>query len=205
MKSAQRQRKSLVAAPQWHARYLVDTNVLIAASAAMARRRGSTLLPHHREVSPPEPALQEQVLRWLEGFAASPAHLVLDVAGAINVEYHHKLDFHDYGIEVVMAKLYRDEVDRVQVDYDRDGAGILPQPLDEVVHDLADRKMVAAALQAIALPGSSAVVFAGDTDWHDWESELTRTGLTLLPLIPDWSRTRHAEKQKRLHKRQSHD
>lgn len=120
------------AAPHWHARYVVDTNVPIAASAAMARRRGATLLPHHREVSPPDPARQEQVLRWLEGFAASPAHLVLDVAGAINVEYHHKLDFHDYGIEVVMAKLYRDEVDRVQVDYDRDGAGILPQPLDEV-------------------------------------------------------------------------
>ena len=193
------------AAPHWHARYVVDTNVPIAASAAMARRRGATLLPHHREVSPPDPALQEQVLCWLEGFAASPAHLVLDVAGLINVEYHHKLDFHDYGIEVVMAKLYRDEVDRVQVDYDRDGAGILPQPLDEVVHDLADRTMVAAALLALCLPGSSAIVFAGDTDWHDWESELTRTGLILLPLIPDWSRTRHAQKQRRLHKGHSHD
>ncbi len=205
MKSAQRNREQRISTPQWHARYLVDTNVLIAASAAMARRRGTTLLPHHREVSPPDPALQEQVLCWLEGFAASPAHLVLDVAGAINIEYHHKLDFHDYGIEVVMAKLYRDEVDRVQVDYDHDGAGILPQPLDEVVHDLADRKMVAAALQALNLPGSSAIVFAGDTDWHDWETELTRTGLTLLPLLPDWSRTRHAEKQKRTHKRQAHD
>ena len=205
MKSANRKRQALATAPQWLARYLVDTNVLIAASAAMARRRGVPLLPHHREVSPPDPALQEQVLHWLEGFAASPAHLVLDVAGAINIEYHHKLDFHDYGIEVVMAKLYRDEVDRVQVDYDRDGAGILPQPLDEVVHDLADRKMVAAALQALSLPGSSAIVFAGDTDWHDWEAELTRTGLTLLPLIPDWSRTRHAEKQKRLHKGHAHD
>ncbi len=205
MNAAHRQREPLDATPQWHARYLIDTNVLIAASAAMARRRGVTLLPHHREVSPPEVALQDQVLHWLEGFAASPAHLVLDVAGAINIEYHHKLDFHDYGIEVVMAKLYRDEVDRVQVDYDRDGAGILPQPLDEVVHDLADRKMVAAALQALNLPGSSAIVFAGDTDWHDWEAELTRTGLTLLPLIPDWSRTRHAEKQKRLHKGHAHD
>ncbi len=205
MTSAHRKREQPVAAPHWHVRYVVDTNVLIAASAAMARRRGVTLLPHHREVSPPDPALQEQVLCWLEGFAASPAHLVLDVAGLINVEYHHKLDFHDYGIEVVMAKLYRDEVDRVQVDYDRDGAGILPQPLDEVVHDLADRKMVAAALLALCLPGSSAIVFAGDTDWHDWESELTRTGLILLPLIPDWSRTRHAQKQRRLHKGHSHD
>lgn len=205
MTSANRQREPLDTAQQWHARYLVDTNVLIAASAAMARRKGMALLAHHREVSPADPALQEQVLRWLEGFAASPAHLVLDLAGAINIEYHHKLDFHDYGIEVVMSKLYRDEVDRVQVDYDRDGAGLLPQPLDEVVHDLADRKMVAAALQALALPGSSAVVFAGDTDWHDWESELTRTGLTLLPLIPDWSRTRHAEKRQRHHRGRTHD
>jgi hypothetical protein len=121
----------------------------------MARRKGQTLLPHHRGVSPAEPAQQEQVLRWLEAFVASPAHLVLDVAGAINIECHHKLDFDGYGIEVVMAKLYRDEIGRVQLEYDRDGADILPQPLEVLVHDLADRKMVAAALQALALPGTT--------------------------------------------------
>ena len=205
MKAAARAKLAQVAKPAWRDRYLVDTNVLIAASAAMARQRGETLLPHHLEVTPDDPALQARVLTWLEGFAASPAHLVLDTAGTINIEYHRKLDFHDYGIQVLMWKLSRDEVDRVEIDFDADGSGIVPQPLNAVVHDLADRKMVAAALQALSLPGTSAIAFAGDTDWHDWESELTRTGLTLLPLIPDWSRARHAEKLQRHHKVPHHD
>ena len=209
MKAAARAKLAHDVEKPWHARYVVDTNVLIAASAAMARRLGQPLLPHHREVTPEDPALQEQVLAWLEGFAASTAHLVLDSAGQINLEYHHKLDFHDYGIQVVMWKLSREEVDRVSVDYDADGNAFVPQPLDEVVQDLADRKMVAAALQALSLPGSSAIAFAGDTDWHDWEAELVRTGLTLQPIIPGWSRAKHAEKQHRHHKgpstRSAHD
>lgn len=205
MKAAARAKLAQARTPPWCDRYVVDTNVLIAASAAMARQRGETLLPHHLEVTPADPALQARVLAWLEGFAASSARLVLDSAGAINIEYHRKLDFHDYGIQVLMWKLSRDEVDRVQIDFDADGSGIVPQPLDEVVQDLADRKMVAAALQALSLPGTSAIAFAGDTDWHDWEPDLTRTGLTLLPLIPDWSRVRHAEKLQRHHKVPHHD
>jgi hypothetical protein len=205
MKAAARARLKQVATPRWCDRYLVDTNVLIAASAAMARQRGETLLSHHLEVTPDDPALQARVLAWLEDFAASPTRLVLDTAGAINIEYHRKLDFHDYGIQVLMWKLSREEVDRVEIDFDADGNGIVPQPLDDVVHDLADRKMVAAALQALSLPGTSAIAFAGDTDWHDWEPQLTRTGLTLLPLIPEWSRARHAEKQQRHHKVLHHD
>ena len=205
MKAAARAKLAQLAQPLWCDRYLVDTNVLIAASAAMARQRGETLLPHHLEVTPDDPLLQARVLTWLEGFARSPARLVLDTAGAINIEYHRKLAFNDYGIQVLMWKLSRDEVDRVQIDFDANGNGIVPQPLDDVVHDLADRKMVAAALQALLLPGNSAIAFAGDTDWHDWEAQLTRTGLTLLPLIPDWSRARHAEKQQRHQKVLHHD
>ena len=72
--------------------------------------------------------------------------------------------------------------------------GIVPQPLDETVHDLADRKMVAAAIAALQLPGSSAVAFAGDTDWYDWEAALLQTGLTLEPIIETWSRAKYAEK-----------
>lgn len=200
MKAAVRAKLAKIVEKTWHERYVVDTNVLIAASAAMARRLGQSQLLHHREVTPEDPALQEQVLAWLEGFAASNAHLVLDSGGEINLEYHHKLDFHDYGIQVLMWKLSREQVDRVSVDYDADGNAIVPQPLDELVHDLADRKMVAAALQALSLPGSSAIAFAGDTDWHDWEEDLIRTGLTLLPIIPDWSRATHAQKLQRHHK-----
>lgn len=175
-------------------RYVIDTNVLIAASAAMAMRSGRPLLPHHLEVTPQDAAQLEKVLDWLFAFAQSESRLVLDNAGLINVEYHHKLDFYDYGIQVVMLKLSRDQIDRVNVEYDADGNGIVPQPLDETVHDLADRKMVAAAIAALQLPGSSAVAFAGDTDWYDWETALLQTGLTLEPIIETWSRAKYAEK-----------
>lgn len=178
-------------------RYVIDTNVLIAASAAMAMRSGKPLLPHHQEVTPQDAGQLEKVLDWLLAFAQSDSRLVLDNAGLINVEYHHKLDFYDYGIQVVMLKLSRDQIDRVDVEYDADGNGIVPQPLDETVHDLADRKMVAAAIAALQLPGSSAIAFAGDTDWYDWEAALLQTGLTLEPIIETWSRAKYAEKSLR--------
>jgi hypothetical protein len=188
-------------------RYVIDTNVLIAASAAMAMRSGKPLLPHHQEVTPQDAGQLEKVLDWLIAFAQSDSRLVLDNAGQINVEYHHKLDFYDYGIQVVMFKLSRDQIDRVNVNYDADGNGIVPQPLDETVHDLADRKMVAAAIAALQLPGSSAVAFAGDTDWYDWETALLQTGLTLEPIIEKWSRAKYAEKtlrQAKRHHQQKH-
>ena len=104
-------------------RYVIDTNVLIAASAAMAMRSGKPLLPHHQEVTPQDAGQLEKVLDWLIAFAQSDSRLVLDNAGQINVEYHRKLDFYDYGIQVVMLKLSRDQIDRVNVDYDADGNG----------------------------------------------------------------------------------
>ncbi|MCP5344483.1 MAG: hypothetical protein H7A05_07675 [Pseudomonadales bacterium] len=185
-------------------RYVIDTNILIAASAVHAAANGMPL-PHHREVTPQEPALQQRICAWLSAFEQSGSHLVLDVAGGINAEYHHKLDFNDYGIQVVMNKISRSEVDLVPVAYDDNGDGIVPQPLDEVVRDLADRKMLAAALEALKLPGSSAIAFAGDTDWLDWEAELIRTGLVLEPVVEEWSRAKHEEKQHRRHMEHRHE
>ncbi|MES3006676.1 MAG: hypothetical protein V4751_02785 [Pseudomonadota bacterium] len=188
-------------------RYVIDTNVLIAASAAMAVRSGKPLLPHHLEVTPQDAEQLEKILDWLIAFAESESRLVLDNAGQIDAEYHHKLDFYDYGIQVVMLKLSSEQIDRVNVEYDADGNGIVPQPLDETVHDLADRKMVAAAIVALQLPGSSAVAFAGDTDWYDWETVLVQTGLILEPIIETWSRAKYAEKaskQAKRHHQQKH-
>lgn len=177
-------------------RYVVDTNVLLAASALS----DSPLpLPHpqHADVTPLENDLRQQILQWVQAFAESDAHLVLDQAGEIEKEYHHKLGYNDYGLQVVRDKREKGNVDRVLVEYDADGNGLVPQPLDETVHDLADRKMVAAAIAALSLPGTSAVAFAGDTDWHDWEPQLIQTGLTLEPLVEEWSRAKHAEKLRR--------
>lgn len=184
-------------------RYVIDTNILIGASAVHAAANG-VQLPHHREVTPQDPALLQQICDWLVAFEQSRSRLVLDVAGGINAEYHHKLDFNDYGIQVVMNKISRSEVDLVPVAYDDNGDGIVPQPLDEVVKDLADRKMLAAALEALKLPGSSAIAFAGDTDWLDWEADLIQTGLVLEPVIEAWSRAKHEEKMHRRHTEHHH-
>ena len=59
------------------ARYVVDTNVLIAASAADPQH------PKDIDATPTDPALREQVWYWLDQFQQSSAHLVLDDAGKI--------------------------------------------------------------------------------------------------------------------------
>ena len=88
-------------------------------------------------------------------------------------------------------------VDDVDVVYDEDGSAILPTALAALVHDGADRKMVAAALASRQVFGEGCIVFAGDTDWHDWEDGLLAHELLLEPIIEAWSRAKHAEKLER--------
>ena len=173
------------------ARYVVDTNVLIAASAADPVR------PKDIDATPPDPALRMQVWNWLTQFEQGDCRLVLDGAGEIFNEYNRKLGFNDFGIQVVIHKWSTAAVDDVPVDYDTDGAGVLPAVLSPVIHDAADKKMVAAALAAHALFGEGCVAFAGDTDWHDWEAELAQHDVLLEPIIDAWSREKHAEKKLR--------
>lgn len=173
------------------ARYVVDTNVLIAASAADPQH------PKDIDATPPDPSLRKQVWIWLDEFQQSDSHLVLDFAGEIYKEYNNKLGFNDFGIQVVMHKWSTAAVDDVPVDYDADGHGVLSDALLPVIHDAADRKMVAAALASHVLFGEGCVAFAGDTDWHDWETALGQHDVLLEPIIEAWSRQKHAEKQRR--------
>jgi len=171
------------------ARYVVDTNVLIAASAAD--------ISSPRDVTPSDPDLRMKIWQWLSDFQQSDSHLILDGQGEIEKEYGHKLGFNDYGRQVVMHKWNTCAVDQVSVEYDKDGHGILDEPLRTVVHDLADRKMVAAALDALTMHGESTIAFAGDTDWHGWEAALQTAGLNLEPIIQEWSINKFAEKNKK--------
>ncbi|HFS0969408.1 TPA: hypothetical protein ACHY2P_006456 [Pseudomonas aeruginosa] len=172
------------------ARYVVDTNVLIAASAA------DPVLPSDIDATPRDPALRMVIWTWLDNFQQSDSRLVLDGEGQIYEEYNHKLGFNDFGIQVVMHKWSTAAVDNVTVEYDENGE-VLPPALQAVVHDLADRKMVAAALSSHMEFGEGCVAFAGDTDWHDWETELENHQVLLEPIIEAWSRQKHAEKQMR--------
>lgn len=172
-------------------RYVVDTNVLIAASAIDATSAIA------RDATPSDPNLREKIRQWLSEFEASDSRLVLDGEGGIEKEYGHKLGFNDYGRQVVMHKWDRCAVDQVSVEYDKDGDGILEEPLQTVVHDRADRKMVAAALDAQIMHGECTIAFAGDTDWHGWAPDLKKAGLNLEPIIPEWSQAKFADKSKK--------
>lgn len=172
-------------------RYVVDTNVLIAASAA------DPVQPKDIDATPDDPALRGQVWEWLDRFQRGDTRMVLDAAGRIMEEYSRKLGFNDFGIQVVMHKWSTAAVDDVEVAYDADESAILAAPLTELVHDNADRKMVAAALASRRAFGEGCIAFAGDTDWHDWEAGLLEQGVLLEPIIEAWSRAKHAQKQAR--------
>jgi hypothetical protein len=156
-------------------RYVVDTNVLIAASAANPQH------PKDIDATPSDPDLRKQVWEWLNAFDQSESRLVLDFAGAIYDEYTHKLGFNDFGIQVVINKWNTAAVDNVPVNYDADGHGVLPASLSPTIHYAADKKMVAAALAAHAEHGEGCIAFAGDTDWHDWEVVLGQHHVLLEP------------------------
>lgn len=163
-------------------RYVVDTNVLIAASA------GDPVSPSDIDATPADPALRTKVWKWLHQFESSDARLVLDRGGKIWHEYQRKLGFNDYGIQVVQHKWSTAAVDDVDVPYDPDGNGVLPADLTSVVHDLSDRKLVGAALAAHEAFGETAIAFAADSDWFDWITALRETGLQMEPVLEDWRR-----------------
>jgi hypothetical protein len=68
-------------------RYVVDTNVLIAASA------GDPANPTDIDATPHDPLLRRRVWEWLDAFQASDSRLVLDHGQEIYDEYQHKLGF----------------------------------------------------------------------------------------------------------------
>ncbi|WP_018858532.1 hypothetical protein [Rhizobium sp. 42MFCr.1] len=172
-------------------RYVIDTNVLIAASAADPNN------PKDIDATPADPDRRMEVWDWLGAFEKSESRLILDSDLKILEEYRNKLGFNDYGIQVVIHKMSTAALDNVLVEYDASGHGVLPATLEAVVHDLEDRKMVAAALESHSSFGEGCIAFAGDTDWHDWETELCAHALLLEPIIEDWSRQKHQEKKLR--------
>ena len=165
---------------------LVDTNVLIVASAADA---GS---PFGAEATPiEEAALRQQVFDWLEAFVADPTrHAVLDVDWHVCGEYRHKLTEQDYGWLALMAKRDRNEVVWVGLEHDANGHALLAPAMAEAVTDLADRKIVAAGLAAIAAGHPCQITNACDTDWLDCNTPMEAAGLHVEHLLPDWIQAR---------------
>ncbi|MCY3536511.1 MAG: hypothetical protein OXI08_10985 [Cyanobacteria bacterium MAG IRC4_bin_6] len=176
-------------------RYVVDTNVLIAASA------GDPQDPKDIDATPEDPSLRLKIFCWLDAFRASPSHLVLDEVSKILKEYRNKLDEQDFGVQVVIHKWSTSAVDNVRVEYDANGHGCLPDTLAPAIHDREDRKMVAACLAALVTHGSCLIAFAGESDWIGWGRALLQHGVELEPIIEDWARRKYDEKQKNKNRR----
>lgn len=172
---------------------VVDTNVLIVASAA---DDGSPFRPEATPVQ--EAGLRQTVLEWLIGFEGDCGrHVVMDVGWLINGEYLHKLTGQDYGWLALMAKMDRCEVVWVTITTDADGHAALGRDLAAVVVDPADRKMVAAVLQATGLGIRCKLVNACDTDWLDAAEGLLANGVEVEHLIEAWLRDKWAARRRR--------
>ena len=91
-------------------RYVVDTNVLIAASA------GDSQDPENIDTTPEDPSLRLKIFYWLDEFRTSPSYLVLDEVGKILKEYRNKLNNQDFNIQVVIHLWITCAVDNVSVE-----------------------------------------------------------------------------------------
>lgn len=152
---------------------VVDTNVLIVASAAEGVASGYPAAG----VSVGSAEI-EKVFDWLKDFRDDPTRkLVLDELFEIYQEYHNKLSGQHFGLQVIDFKL-RECLRQVPVAYDGNGHGIVPSALSPV--DNSDKKFVAAALHD---PSAIHIVNATDSDWKQQQHLLQQFGITVIELL----------------------
>jgi len=181
-------------------KHVVDTNVLLVASA------GDEGSPFPADATPVEKAeLRLKVLEWLEKLEKSPKRkVVLDLDRLILDEYENKLSYQDYGLLMILHKRDYGQTVDVLFEVDNDGHAILPPTLQSKVHDAADRKMVAAALEVGGREAGCRIVNACDTDWYDWEQSLLDAGIEVQQLLDEWCRNLWKDKKDRQDKQGQH-
>jgi hypothetical protein len=138
---------------------VIDTNVLVLASAleqGWSRPRVPTS----------DVRVFCTVHEWLRTFRSAEARsLVMDLPKrTIWVEYARNLAPDDYGMKVVQSKWDAGLIEVVQLQFESNGeeaVAVLPAEAAAGIHDLGDRKMVAAAFFATA-----PIVNAADSDWE---------------------------------------
>ena len=157
--------------------HVIDTNVLIVASAAHPYSPfDDTHVP---------PAEREAVLEWLSAFRRDERHLVLDTMFKIYDEYRNKLTDQDLGLQVITEKLQHSFLRTHSIRYDADGTAVVPDCFRAL--DRSDRKFLATAL---ADGGRSTIVNAADPDWYAVEDECVRHGIVVEQIIDAWLRAR---------------
>ena len=179
------------------AMYLVDTNVMMAASAI------SELSNLAVRAMPQEIDLREKIYEWLADFDQSTHRIVLDEEGLVLDEYERNMPFNmhaqEYGMQVLQSKLDRALVDYVPIESleaNGEHIAVLDSTYEALVPDREDRKWVACALAAkILYDQMPPIVYGAETDWFIAEKQLIEIGLRFLRLLPDdWYTSRIAAK-----------
>lgn len=172
------------------AMYLVDTNVMLAASAVhdLLSRLAVEAMPREEE-------LRQLVYDWLHDFDISEHVILLDEEHLIWDEYERNMPFNqemrdqEYGLQVLQYKLDRNLVEYVPVEFlDANGEriAILSDELTAIVTDREDRKWVAAAQSAKNyFDITSPIVYGAESDWYQIEAALMPHGVEFNRLLPD--------------------
>ena len=174
-------------------RYLIDTNVMLAASAIEG------LSGVADRAMPREIELREVVYAWLAEFDLSESRIVLDEDGLVRDEYERNMPFNwraqEYGMLVLQNKLDRCLVDYIPIESIKangEHIAVLERDHEALVPDREDRKWVACALVAKRLFGQTPpIVYGAETDWYIAEEKLVAIGLCFLRLLPEtWYKAR---------------
>ena len=167
--------------------YLVDTNVMLAASAV------SELSNQAVRAMPQEIELREMIYEWLADFDLSDRRIVLDEEGLVRDEYERNMPFNlreqEYGMQVLQSKLDRNLADYVPIDSleaNGEHIAVLDSAHEALVTDREDRKWVACSLAAhILFDQVPPKEHGAETDWFIAEDELKGIGLCFQRLLPD--------------------
>ena len=175
--------------------FLIDTNVMLAASAVSELSNVAT------RAMPREIELRELVYAWLSQFDQSDDFIVLDEEGLIRHEYDRNMPFNqheqEYGQQVLQSKVDKLQVEYVPIDTleaNGEHIAVLDPAHEPLVPDREDRKWVASALAAgILFEEVPPVVYGAETDWFIAEEQLCGIGLCFRRLLPnDWYTSRIA-------------
>lgn len=175
--------------------YLVDTNVMLAASAVQELSNLAV------RAMPQEIELREMIYKWLVDFDQSDRRIVLDEEGLVRDEYERNMPFsmreQEYGMQVLQSKLDRNLAAYVPIDSlqaNGEHIAVLDPIYEVLVTDREDRKWVACALAAqILFDQVPPIVYGAETDWFIAEEQLKGIGLCFLRLLPDdWYTSRVA-------------
>lgn len=179
-------------------KHVIDTNVLLVASAAHAT---SPFAPDSTPVE--EAELRRKVLEWLIAFESSNRQLVIDWNWIIIDEYkgvnrRARLTEQDYGLQVFLEKHSKNQIFYFELKLiGTDSAELSHAALDATITDHADRKMVAGVLAAGGRAGGCTLVNSCDTDWYDWQAALEGADVFVDQLIPEWCHPKWLAKKAR--------